>query len=96
MPERFRKQYAFLYDEQLPAERDQLRATLQVLVPCMGMQPFSQAVAGVSLAPLPATEDEGGGQEAGAAGGADARAAEHPRGGVQAAAGGLGGRAEGE
>ena len=30
--ERFRKQYAFLYDEQLPAERDQLKATLQVPV----------------------------------------------------------------
>ena len=30
--DRFRKQYAFLYDEQLPAERDQLKATLQVHV----------------------------------------------------------------
>lgn len=29
-PDRFRKQYAFLYDEQLPDEREQLKATLQV------------------------------------------------------------------
>ncbi|CAL8464266.1 g3801 [Coccomyxa elongata] len=28
-PDRFRKQYAFLYDEQLPAEREELKATLQ-------------------------------------------------------------------
>ena len=28
--DRFRKRYAFLYDEQLPAERDEIKASLQV------------------------------------------------------------------
>ena len=30
--DRFRKQYAFLYDEQLPADREQIKSTLQVLI----------------------------------------------------------------
>ena len=33
--DRFRKRYAFLYDEQLPAERDDIKYTLQVSV-CEG------------------------------------------------------------
>ena len=96
VPERFRKQYAFLYDEQLPAERDQLRATLQVLVPIHACQSTPKPLLLVSnRAVVPAAEDEGGGAEARAAGGADARAATHTRGGVEAAARGVGGRAEG-
>ena len=30
--DRFRKRYAFLYDEQLPAEREEIKNTLQVWV----------------------------------------------------------------
>ena len=30
--DRFRKRYAFLYDEQLPAEREEIKHTLQVRV----------------------------------------------------------------
>jgi hypothetical protein len=105
--DRFRKQYAFLYDEQLPAERQAIKGALQVSlwastcqtarsiivhIPCR----IARQVVNYSIAVLVASAENQGSPEAEGAGGAvDSSAAANQRRALQAKKGGMGTGAEG-